>query len=63
MTQVVRQAPPIEIPGSHGVERDAWSLADLDLEPEQCFCLQHGDELPCPTCRTRIVPPKENRHV
>ncbi len=31
-------------------EPDVWPLAALDLEPERCFCLSCGDELPCSTC-------------
>jgi hypothetical protein len=33
-----------------GPEPDVWPLAALDLEPEQCWCLSCGDELPCSTC-------------
>jgi hypothetical protein len=33
-----------------GSEPDVWPLAALEREPEQCFCLSCGDELPCSTC-------------
>jgi hypothetical protein len=28
----------------------AWPPSKLDLEPEVCFCLAHGQELPCVVC-------------
>lgn len=34
-------------------EPDVWPLAALDLEPEQCFCLRCGNELPCSTCLSK----------
>jgi hypothetical protein len=39
-----------------GTEPD-WPGA-LDLEPETCFCLRCGDELPC-SCPTNSLNPME----
>lgn len=33
----------------------AWPPSMLDLEPEACWCLPHGHELPCVACRTAPV--------
>lgn len=38
-----------------------WPASVLDLEPEQCWCLPHGAELPCAHCDERVAatPTKE----
>ncbi len=37
-----------------------WLPGGLDLEPEACFCLAHGAELPCTVCEPASSPePKE----
>jgi len=36
------------IPLTDGTRLDGlWSPSTLDIEPEQCWCLSCGDELPC----------------
>jgi hypothetical protein len=38
MPQIIREPPS---------EPDVWLPSELDLEPEQCWCLRCGNELPC----------------
>jgi len=33
----------------------AWPPSMLDLEPEACWCLPHGHELPCVACELRLA--------
>jgi len=36
-------------------EPEVWLPAELDLEPEQCWCLIHGRELPCSGCLATAI--------
>jgi hypothetical protein len=40
-------------------EQDAWTIPELDREPEQCFCLKCGTELPCSSCLPAYLTPTE----
>jgi hypothetical protein len=34
------------------LEPDVWPPGSLDREPESCWCLSCGAELPCLTCKS-----------
>jgi hypothetical protein len=52
---------PLEVIEQSDADAIHW-LADLDLEPEVCHCLPHGDELPCGQCeRGDVLPMLEAR--
>jgi len=53
------QSPPFP---TSSVDTDpdvAWPHTVLDLEPETCHCLVHGNELPCFRCERDVQHWKE----
>jgi hypothetical protein len=40
-------------------DHDVHWPPSLDLEPEVCTCLRHGEELPCDACETASSAAKE----
>lgn len=41
-------------------EPDTWTSAELDIEPERCWCLRCGAELPCSDCPPQAI--SDNQH-